>query len=131
MNTIPADVDCKIYFDQSLNAVVMNWRGYFTSDQFREGTEYMLDTLIQHNCNRVLAAVRDLVLISADDQEWLMRKFVPRAIQFGFRSVAIVRPQSYFGNVAIERVTENVNTKNLTVSIFDTTEDAVGWLKMN
>src|SRR5688500_19288311 len=103
MNTDPTD--CKVYFDEKLDAVVMNWSSYFTSNQFREGTELMLNTMIQNKCKRVLAAVRDLVIIGSDDQQWLMRTFIPRATKFGFREVAIVKPQSYFGKLAIESVT--------------------------
>ena len=38
-----------IYFDEEINTVVMEWDGYATSSQFKEGTELMLNTLIKNN----------------------------------------------------------------------------------
>ena len=33
-----------VYFDKDINSVVMEWHGYATSRQFKEGTELMLNT---------------------------------------------------------------------------------------
>lgn len=52
-----------IYFDKDLNAVVMKWQGYATSNQFKEGTELMLNTLINYNASKVLADIKDMTLI--------------------------------------------------------------------
>ena len=41
-----------IYFDKDINCVVMEWDGYATSKQFKQGTELMLNTLIQNNCSK-------------------------------------------------------------------------------
>jgi hypothetical protein len=60
-----------IYFVQDLNSVVMEWDGYATSIEFKEGTELMLKTLIKHNTFKVLADFKDMMLIGSEDQKWL------------------------------------------------------------
>src|SRR4051812_25772489 len=90
-----------IYFDKEISSVVMEWNGYSTSQEFKEGTEVMLNLLIQNNTSRVLADIRDMVLIASEDQEWLDKQFLPRAIRFGFKSIAIIRPKNYFNKVAV------------------------------
>ena len=60
-----------IYFDQDINSVVMEWDGYATSKEFKEGTESMLNTLIRHNTFKVLADFKDMMLIGSEDQKWL------------------------------------------------------------
>jgi hypothetical protein len=127
METI--DRTYNVYFDLALDAVVMEWRGYATSAQFREGTELMLDTLIRHNANKVLANVKDMVLIGLDDQHWLERDFIPRALAGGFRAIAMVRPAHYFNKVAVESVSYKVDQDKLKIRFFDSEEEAQRWLK--
>lgn len=127
MKTSPNTYD--IYYDKNINAVVMKWCGYSDSSEFREGTELMLNTLIKNNCSKVLASIGDMTLIGSEDQNWLYTTFVPRAMKFGFKEIAIVKPKSYFNKIAVENVSREVSTKNLCTAFFDTADDAVAWLK--
>ncbi|HMF70279.1 MAG TPA: hypothetical protein VK616_02330 [Flavitalea sp.] len=118
-----------IYFDPEINAVVMEWDGYATSSQFKEGTELMLNTLIQNNSYKVLADTKEMVLIGKEDQEWLDTQFLPRAIKFGFKAIAIVRPDHYFNKVAVESIFYKVDKDKLSISLFDDVTEAKEWLK--
>lgn len=118
-----------IYFDKNIKAVVMEWAGYTTSEGFREGTELMLNTLIKNNCESVLANIKDMTLIGAEDQQWLDKLFLPRATKFGFKKIAIVKPSSYFNQVAVESISEKIDREVLTVNHFDNLEGATLWLK--
>jgi len=118
-----------IYFDQEMNAVVMEWDGYATSSQFKEGTELMLNTLIQNNSFKVLADIKDMVLIGMEDQEWLSIHFLPRAIKFGFKAIAIIKPDHYFNKVAVEAISCKVDKEKLAINFFDNIEEAKEWLK--
>src|SRR5829696_8657988 len=99
----------KVYFDTELNCVIMQWDGYSTSAEFRQGTELMLNTLIRHKANFVLADIKNMVLISGEDQQWLEKEFLPRAMNFGFSGLAIIRPTSYFNKVAIESISYKID----------------------
>src|SRR5258707_11475709 len=98
-----------IYFNEEINSVVMEWDGYATSEQFKEGTELMLNTLIKNNSTKVLADVKDMVLIGMEDQQWLDTNFLPRAVKFGFKAIAIIKPDNYFNKVAIESISYKVD----------------------
>lgn len=117
-----------IYYDNEINAVVMEWDGYATSRQFKEGTELMLDTLVKNNTFKVLADIKDMTLIGMDDQHWLENNFIPRAAQSGFRALAIIRPDSYFNKVAVESVSYKVDTNMLRINFFDSAASAREWL---
>jgi hypothetical protein len=118
-----------IYFDQEIDAVVMEWNGYATSTQFEEGTELMLNTLIQNNSFKVLADVKDMVLIGLEDQQWLNTHFLPRAIKFGFKAIAIIKPDNYFNKIAVESVSYKVDKDKLKINFFDNIVEAKEWLK--
>src|SRR6185312_4852005 len=118
-----------IFFDANLNAVVMEWNGYATSNQFRQGTELMLNTLIKHNFTKVFADIEDMTIIGMEDQHWLESDFLPRAIKFGFKTIAIITPTSYFNKVAIESVSYKIDKEKLTVAFFNNIENGTKWIK--
>lgn len=118
-----------IYFDENINSVVMEWHGYATSRQFKEGTELMLNTLIKHGASKVLADIRDMTLIGMEDQQWINEVFLPRATKFGFKAIAIIKPRNYFNKIAVETISYKVDREKLTINFFDNIEDAREWLK--
>jgi len=117
-----------IYFDEDINTVVMEWNGYATSKQFKEGTELMLNTLIKNNCSKVLADIKDMKIIAMEDQQWLHEEFLPRATKFGFKAIAIIRPDFYFNKVAVESISYKTDKDKLTINFFDNTKEAREWL---
>ena len=117
-----------IYFDKDIDSVVMVWKGYSTSEQFREGTELMLNELISNGSSKVLADVREMILIGMEDQRWLETRFLPRAIKFGFKQIAILTPNSYFNKVAMESVSYKVDKEKISMQFFDSGEEAIRWL---
>lgn len=118
-----------IRFEKDLNSVIMEWNGYANSTQFREGTELMLNTLIQNKSSKVLANIRDMAIIGMEDQTWLEKNFLPRAIKFGFKTIAIVTPTSYFNKVAVESISYKVDKEKLNITFFDNIEEATAFLK--
>jgi hypothetical protein len=117
-----------IYLEPGTDYVTMQWNGYANSGQFREGTELMLNELIHHKVTKVLGDVKEMVLINSDDQQWLVDYFIPRAIAYGFRTIAMVRPVHYFNKVAIESVAYKVNQDQLTIQFFNDVDSAKAWL---
>ena len=117
-----------IYFDKDINAVVMEWDGYATSKQFKQGTELMLNTFIKNNCSKVLADIKDMKIIAMEDQQWLNEEFLPRATKFGFKTIAIIKPDYYFNKVAVETISYKVDKDKLTINFFDNAKDAREWL---
>jgi hypothetical protein len=118
-----------VFYDKDINSVVMEWNGYATSKQFKEGTELMLNTLIKNNTYKVLADIKEMTLIGMEDQKWLEDDFLPRAINFGFKSVAIIKPDYYFNKVAVESVSYKIDQSKLLINFFDNVTEAREWLK--
>jgi len=119
----------KNYYRPDDGYVTMEWHGYANSQQFREGTEEMFKELVKHNATKVLGQIKDMVLISYEDQAWLLDYFLPKAIAGGFRAIALVRPVHYFNKVAIETVAYKVNQEKLRIQIFNDVDEAREWLK--
>ena len=118
----------KIYFEPASDCVIMEWDGYSSSHEFRDGTELMLNILIKHNSSKVIANIKGMTLISQDDQQWMNNTFLPRAIQFGMKYVAITKPDSYFNKVAVESISYKVDKNKLAIGFFDNLPEAREWL---
>ena len=119
----------RIWFDDTTGIVRMQWTGYATSAQFREGTRDMLRVLKEHSASAVLGDITDMVLISQEDQQWLVECFLPVAIESGFKSVALLKPHHYFNKVAVETVAYKVNQDLLSIRFFDDEAAALEWLR--
>lgn len=117
-----------IFYDTTMGFVVMKWQGYSTPEQFKRGTEFMLQTLVQHKASKVLANIKDMDIIGLEDQKWLEHSFLPEALSKGFKAIAIVKPSSYFNAVAIESMLRRPVLSHLKMRVFDTEAEAVAWL---
>ncbi len=117
-----------VYKDDESGSIVMEWNGYATSSQFREGTEKMLSLLIETDARKVIANMRDMVLIGEEDQKWMETNFLPRAIKHGFKACAIIEPTNYFNKIAAETISVKVAKENLDIRFFDTLEEGKKWL---
>ena len=118
-----------VRFDVPTGCVIMEWNGYANSQQFREGTEKMFAELVKHQAHKVLGNIKDMVLISLDDQTWLIDYFLPKAISHGFRAIALVRPVHYFNKVAVETIAYKVNQEQLRIQFFNDVHEAEDWLR--
>lgn len=118
----------QIYYDDSKDCVAMDWDGYSTSAQFKEGTEIMLTLIKAKNTSKILADMKDMVLISMEDQFWVANELLPRLSEAGVKMLAVVNPHYYYGKVAIESLTVKTNEASIACKIFHNLETAKQWL---
>ena len=119
-----------IYYEPVIDSVIMDWTGYATSREFREGTELMLKELIENNTYKVLANAKEMTIIALEDQEWLNTEFLPRSFKAGLRGVAVVKPDSYFNKVALETISYRMDKRKIAISFFDSLREAKEWLSL-
>jgi hypothetical protein len=120
---------CDVSWDPQVGCVTMEWHGYATTEAFREANARVLAAIRERGAGRVLADVRDFKLIHAEDQDWLIDVWIPRAVAAGMRVCAMVMPRFYFNRVAVESVTQRLDPKALRVQFFEDREAARRWLE--
>ncbi|HYG38519.1 MAG TPA: hypothetical protein VD908_07875 [Cytophagales bacterium] len=124
-----ATIPYEVFSHPVLPCIVMKWKGYPSSDAFREGTEKMLELLKQQNFNKVIADVKELKLITSDDQEWVLHTFLPKALKEGFRVMAFINSDDYYARNVIENMAYKINLENMDFGFFDTYEAAEKWIQ--
>jgi hypothetical protein len=120
---------CSIYFDKDLKAVISIWKGYATSTEFREKTEELLAVMVANQAGKFLVDLKEMILIGKDDQDWMDKSYLPKAVDEGLKSVAVVQPSYYFNKVAVESIIFKINKLELAVNYFPTFEGAKEWLQ--
>jgi hypothetical protein len=119
---------CTVRHDAEVPCVVMIWRGYATSAEFRAANERVLSVLAETRSTKLLGDVSHFVLIGMEDQAWLNTNWIPRAMAAGLRHVALIQPTYYFNKVAVETVGKNLDPERLSLSYFGDIASARDWL---
>lgn len=117
-----------ITYDENIKAVVCVWKGYSNSREFREVTEEYLSLLIQNQVSKMLVDLKEMTLIGKEDQDWMDRSYLPKAIEHGLKAVAVVQPDYYFNKVAVDSILFKLNMRPVQVNYFKTFEEAKDWL---
>jgi hypothetical protein len=120
--------ECKVDYDADVRCVVMTWRGYATTREFRAANEHVLKVLAERQASKLLGDITEFVLIAAEDQNWLSTDWIPRTVKAGLRKVALTSPAFYFNRVAVESVGERLDPEKLVLRHFDDHDTARAWL---
>jgi hypothetical protein len=120
--------ECTVDYDAEVPCVIMTWRGYATTGEFRAANERVLAALAQRKASKLLGDIKEFVLIGSEDQAWLSSDWIPRAVRAGLRKVALTSPAFYFNRVAVESVGQRLDPDALILKHFDDREAARAWL---
>ena len=78
----------------------------------------------------MLVDLKEMILIGKEDQDWMDRSYLPKAVEEGLKAVAVVQPDYYFNKVAVESILFKLNMRPVQVNYFKTFEEAKEWLSM-
>lgn len=115
------------------NVFYYTWKGFVPPNEMK----ILLDEVLMHlqigNGALMLQDLRTTQAVGAEVQEWLITNWVPRAVAVGLRKVALLTPQSVFGQMAVNQVRNKVmiNGVELDNQFFDDEAKAIQWLRHN
>jgi hypothetical protein len=119
---------CSVTVDKSVPCLFINWRGYASSLQFHFVHESIIDLLQWHRLTKILGDDTSLPMIHAEDQAWVIRDWLPRAMTAGLRAVAHKSPVAHFGKVSVDNVGTGIAAK-ISLRTFESLDEAREWLK--
>lgn len=126
-----------IYFDETYLQVIyegdvpcvhMSWKTFSTSEEMRAGLEKGLELVREKNASKWLADVRQMGIISEEDQKWSNEDWFPRALAAGIKYMAVIVSEDIFNKMSVEEIMNNVPGTDLTSHYFNSIEDAREWL---
>jgi hypothetical protein len=118
-----------IRWDESIQAVWAEYKGYAEGEEFRAGHEAGLNLLRRRRTSRWLSDARLLAPISQTDQHWMNTDWVPRMIAAGLRWAAVVSPRAAVSRLSVKQIVSKINNVNFVTDNFDDMEVARSWLR--
>lgn len=118
-----------VQYDESVDAVVMNWHDFAQGEEFRDGLDTGLELVQKKNAENWLADLREMETVAEDDQEWSNTDWFPRAMETSLTNMAIIKPESVIADMSVDNIMQEVEGGALTTHYFDDRTEAEQWLE--
>jgi hypothetical protein len=123
-----------VEWDEANRFVLLEWRDFAFGEGYRLALNKVIEALTNHGSTKLLADSRKMRAIPQEDQEWLMKDWVPRSQKAGLKHSAVVIPKTMLGQLSLKQLMKAGSGPNRYVSTdgasyFETVEDAKKWLR--
>lgn len=119
---------CSLSYDNSIRCVTIVWRRYATSSQYRFIHETINQMLKQYQASKILSDDSDLPVVHAEDQQWIVEYWMPRAKAAGLKTVATNSSLSFFGRLTIGSIQVRM-ANEVSIKTFPNIHLARNWLR--
>jgi hypothetical protein len=119
---------CSLSYDRTIRCVSIVWRRYATSAQYRFIHEIIIQMLKQYKANKILADDSDLPVVHAEDQQWIIEYWMPRAKEVGLKAIAASSSLSFFGRLTIGSIQVRMASE-VSIKAFPNIHAAKDWLR--
>lgn len=117
-----------INHDQDNNYLILIWKGFIPSDQFRTLACEIIRAVEKTKVTKILSDNTEWKIISPNDYSWAANHWFPKAEESGVRQLATVLSADYFNRHAERTVEGMADIERLTIRQFEKIADAVHWL---
>lgn len=121
----------KIFFDASINATGVIWKGPISSEQYKDVFIKSLGFVKAFNTPNYIADISGQGVVDEADQQWMFREVIPEAIQSGLRRIASVK--SDINNELKKKYLEGINNtlekQGAIYRVFESIDAATYWIQ--
>ncbi|MCU0354343.1 MAG: hypothetical protein MUD08_11500 [Cytophagales bacterium] len=109
------------------NAVFSNWLTSPSSQEFREGMLGIIEAMRQHKTGKIVSDTRNIGAIDLADQEWSLTDWTVKALEAGYKGIAIVISSDIFAQMSVTDIMDKADG-GLFYKYFDSVEEARQWV---
>jgi hypothetical protein len=117
----------EIRFDETTDAVRVDWKQTVTGDTFRDVLQTGLDLVKTKEATNWLGDRREMDTVSQADQEWVNTTWLPEADTTTLTQMAAVQSEQFVDEMDVGFTMQKVGD-DLTLKYFDSMEEATEWL---
>lgn len=118
-----------IYHKAEEKLIHLQWKGYTTSEQFRDGLNTALELVREHDIQNWLGNLKLMQVILSSDEEWAGTEWYPLIAKTNLKQMAIVTSLDYFNNTVVKRIVEKSEPMiNFETRYFVDLNEAFDWL---
>lgn len=118
-----------IALDRQAEALVVVWKGFTPSQDFRAGIDKIFELMALHKVKKSITDLVEHRVIGAEDQEYAAKRSVEFSRQYWEVKRALITPKDVFARFGIKQVNQQVAKEDAQErQFFLTLEDAKAWI---
>lgn len=117
----------EITYDETMDAVRVEWKQTATGDDFRDILQTGLDIAREETATNWLGDRREMDPVTEPDQEWVHEQWLPEADETELTQMAAVQSEQFIQELDFEFIMQKV-ADDLTLKHFDSVEESKEWL---
>jgi hypothetical protein len=119
-----------LVWDDDVKCMRIGWSGEFMSgEDYRSTLLKLLDVLEEKRGSRMLFDMRNMPVMSPDDQAWVLSEWMPKSLKAGLKYSAVVMPQRALSKMTLRHIAKDASVIERQRAYFETLEEATAWLK--
>ena len=124
------DALVKISLNKDIGTIEYAWKDFINFETHTKLLERIYEFTKEHGCKKNLIDMRDMKVIPNEVQTWVIKNWLPKMLQIGMNTVALVNSKSVIAKMSIKQLEQRVPLKEgeLTNAFFDNIEEARKWL---
>lgn len=126
METLYSNRFLAISYVPAKNCLVQTWKGFCTSEEYRDGMRKSVEFFIQKRCKNFISDATNASLLKKEDTDWVTSEITPQFVKAGMAVLNLVLPESAFTKMTIMNL-ENAEkeAKNSGMAYFNSVESAL------
>ncbi len=117
-----------IFVKPEQSTIHLRWKGLATSEQFREGFLFALESIRENQIENCIANLKMMEMIHIHDEEWATEIFYPLIAATTIKKMAIITSLDFLNNAAIKRIVKNAAAiSGFETRFFIDTPEATAW----
>lgn len=113
--------------DDKLKCLIQNWKGFASSEKFRESIKKTEDLFKDKTLNKIISNTKDFGMVKKEDTEWVSTESMPTLIERGLKYMAFVVPSNVFSQMSVENFKKQ-SGDTIQIRYFDDVEKAKEWM---
>ena len=113
--------------DDNIKCLIQNWRGFASSERFREGINKTVELFKDKKLNKILSNTKDFGMVRKEDTDWVGTNAMPLLAQNGLKQIAFVVPKNVFSQMSVENFKKE-SQGPVEIRYFDDVDKAKNWM---
>lgn len=117
-----------IEYDDKMRCLIQHWKGFATSEQFREGINQSVDFFEKKKPTKLISDTKEFAVVKKDDTDWVANQATPKMISHGLKHMAFILPTNVFTQVSVNNFKSKADDI-VQIQYFDSLDKAKQWLE--
>jgi hypothetical protein len=118
-----------IELDDEISGLIITWRGFTSSDEFRAGVDKIVALMAEHNIKRTITDLTEHRVISTEDQDYAAHASLNFTREHWEVKRALITPKDVFTRFGIKQVNAQIAKEEQQIrQFFATLEEAKVWI---